>query len=375
MEHAAAYFDGLTAASRPASARITKKGVEIILGEDATRFWNAPDLELKSPGPTEIRLGWKKSPDAQLVLPMSAADALRAAMPGLLSGVADRRRMTILISALLAASAAVAAAVFIGVPMAAKPLADATPRAYEEQFGENVAAQIGLIWPKCEGSARAAEILQPTVDRFAAAAQSPFPVRLSIVDEEAPNAFALPGGRVMATSGLLRAVGDDQEAFLAVLAHEVGHVQARDGMQAFYRNAGIGLVLEVVTGGSGVAQQAVLLAGQLTQLRYSRRQESAADVAARDILLAEGLDPAALARAFDAIEKGVADLAKNDEEAGPARRESAVEKSVSTWLSSHPETEKRKTAARAAAKRALPPPLSKEQWAEVRAACDGASDE
>lgn len=375
MEFDAVYFDGLTAASRSARVRLASDGFVFQLGEGEERRWPEPELELRRADANDIRISWKRSPDAALVFPRAAWPDLAAAYPDLLSGKKERRRMAALVGALIAVSAAIAALVFVGVPMAARPLAEATPTAYEETFGANLSAQVDVFLPRCEGSDAAAEILQPTLDRFARAAGAAFPIKLAIVENPAPNAFALPGGHVLATSGFLDAVGEDQEAFLAVLAHEIGHVDARDSMQAFYRNAGIGLVLEVITGGTGVAQQAVLVAGQLTELRFSREQESAADETAFAILEKEGLDPGALARAFDAIERGAKAAGSADSKAGERRSRGGAEKKIASWLSTHPDTDKRKDAAIARSREGAAPPLWPDQWRSVRAACGAAVEE
>ncbi|NWG93611.1 MAG: M48 family metalloprotease, partial [Parvularculaceae bacterium] len=116
------------------------------------------------------------------------------------------------------------------------------------------------------------------------------------------------------------------------------------------------------TGGSGAAQQAVILAGQMSQLRHSREQESRADETAADILLAAGLDPAALARAFDAIRL-------SDPEDDENARDDQAE--FPSWLSSHPNTKARVASARARARPGGPPPLPPEEWARVASACSG----
>lgn len=55
------------------------------------------------------------------------------------------------------------------------------------------------------------------------------PIEFYIVDNPEPNAFALPGGRIVIHSGLFKIVGDDENKLAAVLAHELGHVIGRHG--------------------------------------------------------------------------------------------------------------------------------------------------
>lgn len=356
----ARYFDGRTAVAKDVRVRIAPDAL-YIEGQDVAECWPMRRLVLVARDGSEIRIGRRGDDAARLVfVSADAAAALEHAYPELLSGRGERRRMTVLVGALVSVSALIAAGVFWGLPAASGPLARATPKELEIQMGENLAGQINLLMRPCKESEDAIRALQPKLDAFAEKGAVGFPIRFQFVRHRLPNAFALPGGQVMATSGLLEATADDQEAFLAVMAHELGHVRARDGMQAIYRNAGAGMVLEIVTGGSGAAQQAVLLAGQLDQLRHSRKQETAADMAAAGILRAAGLDPAALARAFERISARAAAETKEEED----------EAKVPTWFSSHPDTAARIKAARArAAKTEDGALLPKEDWERVLKAC------
>jgi Zn-dependent protease with chaperone function len=355
------YFDGLTAAAHEVSVRLSPDGVAID-NENLSVFWPATQLVLVERTASEIRLGDRKDAHARLILDAEdAARPLSTLWPDLLSGRRERRRMTALIVGLILGTGVAAAAIFIGAPAASGPLARATSKDLEMRMGENLAAQINVIVRPCKNQDAAIAALQPVLDRFAAENDVGFPIVFRFVQSPTPNAFALPGGQVMATSGLANALAKDQEAFLAVMAHELGHVKARDGLTAIYRNAGIGVALDIITGGSGAAQQAVILAGQVSQLRHTRRQESRADETAAEIMLAAGLDPAALARAFDAIRF----IDPEEDESARGDREE-----IPSWLSSHPNTEARVAAALARARPGGPPPLSPEDWTKVAAACE-----
>lgn len=361
------FFDGRSAAAHAARITIAQQSLVIEAGSMRVE-WPYADLE-KAPAhndgdASEIRLASRAAPDALVILPAAARAALEAAAPDLFCKRAERRRMTALIGVLIGGSAAVAALLFIGVPAASGPMARATPKAFESQIGENIAAQINTILRPC-GNDEAMQTIEPVIAELAAQGEVGFDVRFRIVRARMPNAFALPGGQVMATSGLIDAVGDDQEAFLAVMAHELGHVRERDSMRAVYRNAGLGILLEVITGGSGAAQQLVLVGGQLSDLSHSRRQEMAADEIAVEIMTKADLNPSALARAFEAI-IGADETLIEDDDAGF---------SPPPWLSTHPDTEKRIEYARGQAREGGPLPLSAESWDIVRNACEAARDE
>ncbi len=351
----ARYFDGRSGHAQQADVALEADGLAIAAERESV-FWRYRDLTFAPKSGDDIRLGNRRTPDAALILPPEASPALLDAAPEIFSGARDRRRMTALIVALIAGAGIVGATVFFGAPAASGPLAQATPKELEIQIGENLAAQINAFLKPC-GAERAERVI-PVIDDLAEQDDVGFPIRFQFIRASAPNAFALPGGQVMATSGLMKAIGDDQEAFLAVMAHELGHVRGRDGMRAVYRNAGLGVALEIVTGGSGAAQQAVLVGGQLSQLRHNRIQESAADEAAADIMERAGLDPSALARAFEAITHY--DYVADDDD----------DRELPTWLRTHPDTKARIEFANARRRPSGPLPLSEDEWREAAAACD-----
>lgn len=352
----ARYFDGRTAAGYDAEASFGVEGV-LIRGDGVDVFWPARHLRVAARDEREIRLSNPRQGEARLVIAASDAAAITAVIPDLLSGKRERRRMTALVAALVAGAAIIAAGAFWGAPAASGPLAERTPKDLEIKMGKNVAGQVNLFLKPCGGAGDIAR-LSAAIAAMAEKGDAGFPISFQVINEATPNAFALPGGQVMTTRGLLEATAEDQEAFLAVMAHELGHVPARDSLKAIYRNAGAGVVLDIVTGGSGAAQQAVIVAGQLNQLRHTRKQEAAADDAAYEILLASNLDPAALARAFDLILKSMPGDSGGED--------------MPAWASSHPNTAARIEKAKARAAPGGPPPFAAEDWATIARTCGGA---
>ena len=105
--------------------------------------------------------------------------------------------------------------------------------------------------------------------------ENPYELRLSIVDEEMPNAFAVPGGAIAVTRGLLDEVESENELAF-VLGHEIGHFEGRDHLQAIGRALVVSLALRAVFASVG-AEAVPTLASGLASRGYDRGQERAAD--------------------------------------------------------------------------------------------------
>jgi predicted Zn-dependent protease len=105
------------------------------------------------------------------------------------------------------------------------------------------------------------------------------------------NAFALPGGQVFITSGLLSRLDDDEIA--GVLSHEIVHVLARHGSQRLAKNElmnGLVGAVAVASDDAGAAQTAAVI-GQLVNMSYSREDELESDSLGVCLMIDGGYDP------------------------------------------------------------------------------------
>jgi len=139
------------------------------------------------------------------------------------------------------------------------------------------------------------------------------PYQFKIVNDSTPNAFALPGGPIAISRGLL--VGIDNEAQLAsIVGHEIGHVTARHAVQGMQRGTMLGLGLSVLSGATsnstygGLTQQTGQLAASLINNTYSREQESESDRLGIDYMVKAGFNPLGAVQVqayfYNQIEKG-----------------------------------------------------------------------
>jgi len=163
-----------------------------------------------------------------------------------------------------------------------------------------MAAQFGGLDPDASIQADVAAVGQRVVSQ-SVAARTPYEFSFHVLqDPETVNAFALPGGPVFITRGLLRRL--ENEAQLAgILGHEVGHVVARHSAAQIAKNRlAQGLVTAVGAAGSDDgsngqhAAQVAAVVAQMVQLRYSRGDETQADTLGVRLMSEAGYDPRAL---------------------------------------------------------------------------------
>lgn len=160
--------------------------------------------------------------------------------------------------------------------------------------------------------------------RLAALSHRPhLPWTFTVLDSPAVNAFALPGGYIYITRGIL-AYLDDEAELAGVLGHEIAHVTARHAAQAYTRQAQANLGLTVLSifvpstqpfTDLGAAGLGVLF------LRNSREAELEADGLGAAYAAKGGWDPRGVPRFLKTLSR-VAELS---------------ERGVPNWLSTHPD--------------------------------------
>ncbi|MDH0864029.1 M48 family metallopeptidase [Mitsuaria sp. GD03876] len=206
--------------------------------------------------------------------------------------------------ALLAVVLVAAATWRWGVPVAADVVARNVPASIEQKIGDEAMDQLeGFLLKPSQIPAAEQRAWR---ERFAAMVASqpgtPTPYQLHFRDTGrrlGPNAFALPGGHIVVTDELLKLLGDQPDAVLGVLAHELGHVREQHGMRLMMRASLVGTLL-----GFAIGDFSSLLAGAPTLLMnasYSRDFERAADAQARQLLIDSGRSPRAMLTLFERL--------------------------------------------------------------------------
>ncbi|MCI0549121.1 MAG: M48 family metalloprotease [Candidatus Rokubacteria bacterium] len=247
--------------------------------------------------------------------------------------------MISLVPAVLAVAFAVAGAACAVNPVSGRPemvlVSVAQERRLGQQEAQRVAQEQGLVrdpaiadYVTALGQRLAAESPRRDID-----------YAFAVVDQPEPNAFALPGGYVFVTRGLLVLLNSEDE-LAGVVGHEIGHVAARHSVQQLSRAVPLGVLTGLPGALAGIVSPqlgaALGDAGGVTSRAvlapFNREQERQADQLGQAMAAAAGWDPAALTSALDT-------LGRHDALSGrpPGR---------TTLLDTHPSTPERVAATR-----------------------------
>ena len=239
------------------------------------------------------------------------------------------------------------AVLYEAILLGAKPLALAMPAAWDQALGRRLAARLvagyGGACRTPDGLAALADLEQ----RFSQNTPAGRPLILQVVKSAHLNAFILPGGQVILTSGLVRESGTADEMAAAV-AFLLAHGLAGHATEQTLHHAGLGLVL--LLAGDRSTDAAEISTNPLPALAFTRQEAREADTLARQILEQAAIPAQALGNFF--------------------RRLTLKEKSTGQpvdFLSSHPMIDRRTESG------PIPPftrpALTDGQWASLRAIC------
>lgn len=118
------------------------------------------------------------------------------------------------------------------------------------------------------------------------------------------NAFALPGGSIVLTDDLYQLLKDDQQALIAVLLHEIGHVEHQHGLQLIAETAATSLLVTYFFGDmEGIVETFTGTALTVVQNQFSQQLEKEADSFAVEQLQRLGIPPSALGNALAKLVK------------------------------------------------------------------------
>jgi Zn-dependent protease with chaperone function len=203
-----------------------------------------------------------------------------------------------------------------GLPWVADKVALHMPAAMERKIGEG---ELALLDKSFLAPSELDPVVQARLQRLFSQLKQPrgehTAYRLEFRRSQiGPNAFALPSGVIVMTDELVK-LADDEQAVLAVLAHELGHLQRRHSLRRLMQALGVGVLVNVWVGDASSVVTAVPTV--LLDQKYSRDFEREADQYAIDMMHANGMPLEPMAALFEKMAK----LHAGKDDAGAHRHE------------------------------------------------------
>ncbi|TGK21209.1 peptidase M48 [Leptospira fluminis] len=152
--------------------------------------------------------------------------------------------------------------------------------------------------------------LRSLVARLSEGNKKGFHYRILILETGEANAFAMPGGVLFVTSGLLGTVQSESE-LVSVIGHEIGHVELSHCMDGV-RFALLSRKIDA----AGLGELADLAVGILLKPGFSKNQEDEADEYGYKVLLREGYDPFAMGKTFQNLKESIGGEEKTESPVG-----------------------------------------------------------
>lgn len=349
----AQFLDGWSLAEQPVWVEVLEGGIGLRIltpGERALGTWTAAGLSsdaMQEGG--VLHVTHTSAPQETLVVRDPELERQVLAICKQVSSLPGGQRRVRFIALLLGGLGLLGAALYYGTPIAARFVARRIPLEQERVLGAQI--ETFLDFSKCsDDSAEAA--LKVLAKRLAHSPSEVYEVRL--MDSEMPNAFALPGGIVVMTTGLLHKAEDETEV-AGVLAHEIEHVTQRHVLAGVVRDAVLSGIWALTMGDyAGLMVIDPSTAYRIANLEFSRSDEQEADDGAVMRLHRAGITHKGMIRFFERVQKDV------DMDEGPE------------WLSTHPATATRIAKLQGVADVAnAKPALDDEQRAALKHACEG----
>jgi Zn-dependent protease with chaperone function len=353
----AVYFDGETARDNKVVVRIETSGLQFSGESVPAQTWSLARLTAIDPPHVgqPLRLAHDSQAGARLSIRNDAfVQQLLIAAPHLKGGFHPKRALRLFLW-IGGGLTILAGLIYLTLNFAPQRLAVLLPEAWSKRVGEQMEASLVQRAKVCQtpdGNRAIAAMLA----NLAEGSPDMPPLRVRIYDIPIMNAFALPGGFIVLTRGLLREATESGEV-AGVLAHEIGHVAHHHPEAQMIRIAGMQVLISVATGTSG-GNNASSLAGLAAILKSSRDAEREADDYAAGMLSAARFDPMGLKHFFEKI------LKEEGKSSGSAFS------NLGTVFSTHPVTTERIAQIKPLpAGVALRAPLSDVQWKDLKAIC------
>ena len=233
-----------------------------------------------------------------------------------------------------------------GVPFAAKQIAYAIPESINEKLSKGTFEILErlMLKPSEIPDAQQQQIAKRFNQLVTDYSRSDFHYKLHFRSMSGqPNAFALPDGNIVISDTLIKYSKDEINEVLAVLLHEIGHVEERHGLRLALEASSTALIISMLTGDLSASDDLLItLPTILSSTAFSRQHETEADEFALKIMQKANIDPIHFAHIMAKITQieYQQDEQKNSDKSDSKQITTRTEKILS-YLSSHPATEER----------------------------------
>ncbi|MDG2305374.1 MAG: M48 family metalloprotease [Candidatus Binatia bacterium] len=218
-------------------------------------------------------------------------------------------------------------------PATNKPQLILTSQGQEQELGRKAAEEVEQTFGYVDDATIANYVSRVGQTVAAKAPEGQFQYQFRAVEMVEPNAFAIPGGFVYISVGLLALTNSEAE-LAGILGHEVGHVAARHGTSQASAQAPLRIITGIGAAATGIVSSSlgdfVSGVGSATTdalfAPYGRDQEREADELGQRFMGGAGYNPAALSTVLDSLHQYAV---QNEQDDGPS------------FFSSHPATSER----------------------------------
>lgn len=354
------YFDGKTSQSQTVKASSSNGQMQIVADGIEIDRWHAADMQVLRDEASSLRIE-NKATDARLqFVDSESLQELQKAFPEAFTHKLAGRDWRKLFLWGGGAIVSLVLIIFLLLPKLADYLAISIPREREVELGHKLIESLdgGLMevmmgdMRQCTDEAGLAAINTMIVN-LTAQRELDYDIEIYVVNSSESNAFALPGGQVVFLNGLIQSADTPNEV-AGVLAHEIGHVEARDPLRIMLGSLGRSSILSIVLGDISGGILAVAAIDTFVNAAYSQDAEAQADEFAIEMLNESGIGTEGFASFFDAMSDMVGD-----------------EDSILSHFSSHPQLQERsKNALSKGIETKGAAIISDDEWAALKNVCD-----
>lgn len=208
---------------------------------------------------------------------------------------------------------------FYVLPYAADKAVRLMPTKTEIELGDTMADKILLSSSQNDSATTYANRLIAGF-RF----QSPYPIKVHVIQSTELNAFAIPGGHIFVYSALIKRMSH-LEQWVALIGHEQAHIKNQHALKSISRQAAASLLVASLFGDiSGISTGLLSQAQSFEQLKYSRELETEADDEGLRFMALNAYNPAGMVQLLQLL-----------------KAENSAEPGIMRYLSTHPDTESR----------------------------------